>query len=194
MEYYITPATNFSFDILFTRILTFVLTFKNSDLYIFLKETSDVLIFLSVFLSLVFLVAGIAIAFMHEKAELDLIKEISTPPADPTPEKKSHIKEWQRILDHLGSNNENDWRLAILEADILLEDMLDSIGAHGDTIGDKLKSLDEKAFPLLDQAWDAHRVRNQIAHEGPEFILTDREARRVIGLYEAVLRAGLFIR
>lgn len=193
MEYQITPATNFSFDVLFTRVYTFILTFKNSDIYIFLKETSDVLIFFSVFFSLVFLVSGIAIAFLHERAELELIKTVSTPPAEPAPEKKKHSKEWQRVLDHLGSNNENDWRLAILEADILLDDMLDSIGAHGDTIGNKLKSLDEKSFPLIQHAWDAHLVRNQVAHEGAEFILTDREARRVIGLYEAVLRAGLYI-
>ncbi len=100
---------------------------------------------------------------------------------------------WQRVVEHLGSKNPGDWRLAVLEADIVLDELLDTLGYTGDTIGDKLKKVARGDFIPLDQAWEAHRIRNAIAHEGHEFMLSEREARRIIGLYEQVFRSFNFI-
>lgn len=94
--------------------------------------------------------------------------------------------QWQRILDHSESQNENDWRQAILEADIMLDDLLDKLSLPGDTMADKLKAVEKSDFLTLDNAWEGHKVRNQIAHEGAAYILTQREARRVIALYQSV--------
>jgi hypothetical protein len=93
---------------------------------------------------------------------------------------------WQRVLDHIESNNENDWRLSILEADIMLDDLLDTLNLPGDTMGEKLKAVAKGDFKTLDNAWEAHKVRNQIAHEGSDFILTQREARRIVELYRSI--------
>jgi len=93
---------------------------------------------------------------------------------------------WQRIVLHLDSENPADWRLAILEADIVLGDMLDKMGYMGATIGEKLKTVEESDFGTINQAWEAHKVRNQIAHEGSDFLITQREARRIISLYRQV--------
>ena len=95
--------------------------------------------------------------------------------------------EWQNILDHTESLNENDWRHAILQADIMLGDLLDKLFLPGETMADKLKAVEKSDFTTLDNAWEAHKVRNQIAHSS-DFILTQREARRVIGLYETVFK------
>jgi hypothetical protein len=93
---------------------------------------------------------------------------------------------WARVLDALNSPNESDWRLAIMEADIMLYDLLEKMSLPGDSIGDKLKAVDPSDFLTLDNAWEAHKVRNQIAHDGVEFRLTDREAKRVVSLYMTV--------
>jgi SH3-like domain-containing protein len=93
---------------------------------------------------------------------------------------------WNKVLDGLNSPNESDWRLAIMEADIMLYDLLEKMSLPGETIGDKLKAVDPSDFLTLDNAWEAHRVRNQIAHDGAEFKLTDREAKRVVALYMTV--------
>lgn len=93
---------------------------------------------------------------------------------------------WENILDQIESLNENDWKLAILEADIMLADILDRLPLPGETIGDKLKAVEESDFTTVDNAWEAHKIRNQIAHEGSSFMLNQREARRVIGLYRTV--------
>lgn len=93
---------------------------------------------------------------------------------------------WQSILDHIETESQNDWRHAILEADIMLDDLLDKLGLPGETMGDKLKAVEKSDFTTIDSAWEAHKVRNQIAHEGGDFVLTQREARRVIDLYKKV--------
>ncbi|MEX2405224.1 MAG: hypothetical protein WD579_01335, partial [Candidatus Paceibacterota bacterium] len=48
---------------------------------------------------------------------------------------------WSRILKLSESSNENDWRQAVMEADIMLDNMLTAMGHQGDTLGEKLKSV-----------------------------------------------------
>ncbi len=115
----------------------------------------------------------------------------------PGPEEEEEIPEknprWQGVLNHINSENPSDWRLAILECDIVLDELLDKNGYIGDTIGDKLKQAVKGDFKTLDNAWEAHRIRNAIAHEGQDFMLTQREALRVVNLYESVFREFDFI-
>ncbi len=100
---------------------------------------------------------------------------------------------WQRIIDHLESDNVSDWKLAIIEADIILNEMLEKMGYHGATIGEKLKQIEKSDFTTIDKAWEAHKIRNLIAHEGANFTLTRKEAFRVIELYKAVFEEFYFI-
>lgn len=95
---------------------------------------------------------------------------------------------WEQIQMHLNSKNPSEWRVAIIEADIMLDDLLKSIGYHGDTVGDKLKAVEKSDFTTVDAAWEAHKVRNAIAHQGADFQINEREANRVIALFETVFR------
>jgi hypothetical protein len=58
-------------------------------------------------------------------------------------------------------------------------------GYQGEGVGEMLKGA---SFRTIDLAWDAHRVRNRIAHDGSAFELTEREAKRAFMLYESVFR------
>jgi hypothetical protein len=102
-------------------------------------------------------------------------------------------EKWDRVIDHIESDNPSDWRLAILEADIMLEEMMDKIGVLGDTLGEKLKNVEKSDFSTIDSAWEAHKVRNSIAHQGGAFSITEREARRVIRLYQSVFEEFKYI-
>ena len=86
------------------------------------------------------------------------------------------------------SDSPSDWRLAIIEADIYLDRLLDAKGYGGDTIGDKLKNQTPDRLGSVQIAWEAHKVRNRIAHEGAAFALTMPEARRVLSYFEIVFR------
>ncbi|MEK7071456.1 MAG: hypothetical protein AAB943_00800 [Patescibacteria group bacterium] len=100
----------------------------------------------------------------------------------------SHNEQWNNILVHLFSANTNDWKLAIMEADSMLEILMDQLGFKGKNLGERLKSADRDKFPQLTVAWEVHTVRNRIAHEGASFELTLHEAKRVIALYEQIFR------
>ena len=95
-------------------------------------------------------------------------------------------RKWERVLSHLNTQNPNDWKFAILEADIMLADLLDVLQYKGATIAEKLKLVEPSDFKTLELAWEAHKIRNTIAHEGADFVLSEREARRVIALYREV--------
>ncbi len=111
---------------------------------------------------------------------------------------KSFIKpveneKWKDVKRHMESGNQTDWRMAILEADIMLYDMLDQMGYEGDSIGEKLKQVERASFNTLDEAWRAHKVRNVIAHEGASYILPRHEAERAIRQYESVFKEFYYI-
>ncbi len=101
---------------------------------------------------------------------------------------------WENINKLISSTNQNDWRQAIIEADIILDEIVKRNWEElGENLGERLKKIEPSDFLTLDQAWEAHKVRNGIAHEGSGFVLTDREAKRVIGLYEQVFSEFGFI-
>ncbi len=102
-------------------------------------------------------------------------------------EKKVNEK-WGKVIEHINSTSSSDWRLAIIEADIMLDELLTVNGYHGDSIGDKLKAVEPSDMLTLDAAWEAHKVRNRIAHAGSDFELNEREAKRVIALFEKIFK------
>lgn len=95
---------------------------------------------------------------------------------------------WKDVQNHVASDTPSNWRLAVIEADIMLEEALEKAGYQGATVGDRLKSVNPTTFVSLQDAWSAHRVRNQIAHEGADFVLTKKMANETIVQFERALR------
>jgi hypothetical protein len=76
-------------------------------------------------------------------------------------------------------------KLAILEADKLLDYALGCRGAHGN-LGDKLKSKGA-IFSDLNAVWAAHKLRNRIAHE-LDLRLATNEVQNALKKFERALR------
>ncbi|MDD3531357.1 MAG: hypothetical protein PHV99_02085 [Candidatus Pacebacteria bacterium] len=95
---------------------------------------------------------------------------------------------WEHIQTLLEGAGMSEWREAIVEADIMLDNLLTKEGYTGAGVGEKLKSVDETEFKTLQDAWEAHKVRNQIAHQGSTFDLSQVVAQRTIARYENVFR------
>lgn len=100
---------------------------------------------------------------------------------------------WNRVEEQAGSSNPESWRLAILEADIMLSELLDIQGYKGETIADKMKQVNRAQFNSIDDAWEAHKIRNRIAHEGTKMDLTPRDVRTAIGLYRRAFKEFKYI-
>jgi len=104
----------------------------------------------------------------------------------------THLR-WDRIMGEIHSESEKSWRLAILEADIMLGELLDSLGYKGETMADKMRAVERANFHTIDLAWEAHRARNRIAHESSETPLNPRDVRHTIDLYQKVFREFQFV-
>jgi hypothetical protein len=151
--------------------------------------------FVSIFLTLLFLMgiiyASFRLSYLRKMTALERRKKSASQEA--TENQIPENPKWQKVLEHVNSTNPSDWRLAILEADILLGDMLEKMGYRGEGIGEMLKSVEESDFNTINNAWEAHKIRNAIAHEGADFTLTQKEAGRVIDLYRSVFEEFHFV-
>lgn len=99
---------------------------------------------------------------------------------------------WQGIMAHFASSNPNDWRVAIIDADVMLEELVTKLGYTGQGLGEKLTSIRVNDFPTLQSAWEAHKMRNIIAHSGASYNLTERQKEITRRHFEAVFRdAGI---
>lgn len=101
---------------------------------------------------------------------------------------KPALPKWEIVLDYISSKNESDWRIAIIEADNILDELVEKQGWPGINLGERLKNAGTGAFKTYQDAWEAHRMRNNIAHEGSDFVITYRDAKRAISQYENVFR------
>jgi hypothetical protein len=79
--------------------------------------------------------------------------------------------------------------LAVSEADKLLDAGLKAIGARGETMGERLKSSQKRfAGDLYNAIWNAHKLRNQLAHEvGVQ--VSHSQAQLAVGAFRQALSA-----
>ena len=90
-----------------------------------------------------------------------------------------------RYAHELETANEEEYKLAVIEADGILNDILLRMGFRGETLGDRLKTLTTAIIPNLLEVERAHQTRNNVVHD-PDFRLTLEEAQKTIAIYEAV--------
>lgn len=131
-----------------------------------------------------FLVLAYATMRLYQIREREDRERYSTLAPAEEEKRKDHSR-WAHIQQLAASPHESDWRQAVIEADIMLEEVLRQAGYEGATIGDRLKTA---RFDSLDDAWEAHKVRNEIAHQGSAFRLDDNVAYRTIKKYERVFK------
>ena len=94
---------------------------------------------------------------------------------------------WDEILSHMESSKEADWKLAIIEADKLVDNLLQSMGYPGDTMGDRLTNMQDGRIRNLEGIWEAHKIRNKLVHD-LNYFLRYAEAKRAIQIYREVLK------
>ena len=146
-----------------------------------IKIISQFLIIVFIFIILYSLVRLYEMQRDKEKKEIDIENEKTK--IESLPEKNLR---WIQIEEYIRSNNQNDWRSAIIEADNILDNLTIKLGFSGNSLGERLKSVDKSDFRKLDSAWEAHKVRNRIAHDGIDFEISQKQAQDTIDLYKEV--------
>ncbi len=103
-------------------------------------------------------------------------------------DKDVFIKRWKAI-EESSLGNDTSSKLAILEADNLLDEIFKNMGFGGSTMGERLKAACYR-YPSLTDVWEAHKIRNLIAHEN--YQLYPKTAKRAINIfYHALKELGI---
>jgi len=153
-------------------------------------KTWEIIGLISMFISILALVIIIfSLVRMYEiqvfdKEEID--HEIAHALAKDKERDRNLNPRWKYVLTLIESPNESDWRISIIEADTLLEETLKDRGLVGNTMAELLEEAKSNGYHGIQSAWDAHLVRNRIAHEGQNFSISQVEGRRVIKLYQNI--------
>lgn len=100
---------------------------------------------------------------------------------------------WQELLNGAMTNEPKRWREGILEADVMLGELLGKLGYVGSTTSEQIRTVPESAFVTVPLAWEAHRIRNFVSTPSSNYILTQQEAFRVMKLYEQIFYEFDFI-
>ena len=96
------------------------------------------------------------------------------------------LRMWEKILKRLERGEESELKLAIIEADDLLNDVVKKMGYSGETLGEKLKKVSKVILPNLDEVFEAHKIKSYIVHD-PTYRLDIEEAKRILEIYEKSL-------
>lgn len=97
------------------------------------------------------------------------------------------LENWQKILEKGKSLDENERKFAVIEADTLFDKILQLAGYLGENLGERLKNVEKGDIESLDDIWEAHKIRNRIAHEA-NFKLSSESAELALSRFEKALR------
>ena len=162
-----------------------------SALFVKLEHWWDVYSVIAILLSLLFF-AGFVYAKIRlgqlSEEEHTLLHETEHAWAHKYEHHESKNTRWEVIEARASERSPESWRVAIIEADIFLDETLTNAGYVGQTLGEKLKSANPASFTTIQDAWEAHKVRNEIAHVGSDFVLTERATKETLLRFERVFR------
>jgi len=106
---------------------------------------------------------------------------------------ETRFNRWAEIEKKIESENSADWKMAIIEADSIIDDILQRIGYKGENLGERLKNIEPSDFENLQNVWEAHKVRNRIVHEAERFEIAKEEAKAILEKYKKALKELKYI-
>lgn len=94
---------------------------------------------------------------------------------------------WRAIEKKVAVGTPESARLAIIEADALVDTALRGMQIQGEHLADRLTALDDGTIKSMSRIWRAHRLRNDLVHT-PGFAVSPADAQRTMDDYEAFLK------
>ena len=90
------------------------------------------------------------------------------------------------IVQTMTTQGGNGLRQAIMEADKLLDYVLQGKGYRGDTMAERMRSANRE-FSRRNDVWAAHKLRNALAHE-VDFDLVPSQVKQSIKAFERAIK------
>ncbi len=106
--------------------------------------------------------------------------------------KKKMRANWDKIKARLSADDQAQHKLAIIEADQLVEGLMKDMKFKGSNMAEILDNLYPDQIENIDDLKRAHLIRNQIVHD-ETFDVDKKTAQEVMGIYETFLRDNEFM-
>ena len=90
---------------------------------------------------------------------------------------------WRRIMQRLDSGSEAEYKLAIMEADTLLDEVLQKMRVSGSNVDERLQRVTPLMLPSIEELRTAHQARNSVVYD-VDYRLGLQEARRILDVYQ----------
>ncbi|MBI2038562.1 MAG: hypothetical protein HYT19_01405 [Candidatus Nealsonbacteria bacterium] len=95
-------------------------------------------------------------------------------------------RDWNKIKARLDTGLESEYKLSILEADSMMDDVLKRMGFGGASLGERLDKLTEVSLANLNRVRLAHQTRPNVVHHSDYKPSLD-EAQQTIAIFEESL-------
>jgi hypothetical protein len=96
-------------------------------------------------------------------------------------------KNWKKITARIDTGLESEYKLAVIEADNMLNEILNKMGYGGESLGERLEKLTAATLPDIEGIREVHQVRNNIIHD-PNYKLSLNETRRLLDIFEKAFK------
>jgi len=129
--------------------------------------------------------AAAAVVFLIVRGVWRLARKLFAPKLHGL-DRKGIQARWNEIEGMVRGGAEMQLKIAVMEADKLLDHALKAMAMPGTTLGERLKFAAYR-YPRVSDVWWAHRLRNQLVHES-SFYLEPHMARKAIAQYRKTLQ------
>jgi hypothetical protein len=96
-------------------------------------------------------------------------------------------KKWEKVRKRLSRPWETEAKLAIIEADGLLNEVLEKMAYPGERLGQKLRQINDSLLPNVEKLRQVHQLRNDIVHD-PDYRLPRERAEEALDIYEQAFK------
>ncbi|MDP3947136.1 MAG: hypothetical protein Q8Q41_00395 [bacterium] len=143
-------------------------------------QFASIIVSAALFSGIVYLIAKLNLVGMGVEKLSEIIgkKDLS---------RRKSVKAWQQVEWRMGVGDEAQVKLAVIEADKILDEILKMAGLTGETMADRLKKLTSAQLSNIESVWQVHKIRNRIVHE-PDYHLAHADAVYAINIYRVALK------
>lgn len=96
---------------------------------------------------------------------------------------RKFTKQWEALAARLEAGTQEEYKLALIEADTMLDEAMKRVGYAGESLSEKLAKLSPVILPNVKEALEIHQMRDTIVHD-PNFVLTLDQARKAMAVYQ----------
>lgn len=140
-------------------------------------------IFLAVYVTVLF-VDIILVLYLHD-AVSDVRKQFRG--GNVKISRKKERKQWEQIRARLRQDTVSQFKLAVLEADYVLDRSLQKVGYRGANLTEKLQNVDSMQYTQIEDIRAAHQLRNAIVHD-EHYVVEREQAEKTLDDIESFLK------